>query len=226
MNFRMLVLKVASLALLTLSEGAMAMEMPDKEALNRKLLMAAENNKTEEIIELLKQGVDVNYHSYGQTPLHRACWNNNLEIAKLLIESNADINLADKNGWTSLYAACWNNSKDMAKLLIEHKADINLADNDGWTPLHVACWNNSKDAAKLLIENKADIGCKNKNGKTALDTANEDGYSEIAEIIEQEQERRKFMEEKRALQERRLLGYLQSNSIENGLERVLLLSRK
>ena len=124
-----------------------------------------------------------------------------------------------------LEAAKNNKAEEVIKLL-EQGADINLADNDGWTPLYVACRNNSKDVAKLLIEHKADIGCKNKNGKTALDIANEDGYSEIAEIIEQEQERRKFMEEKRALQERRLLGYLQSNSIENGLERVLLLSRK
>ena len=107
--------------------------MPDKEALNRKLLMAAENNKTEEIIELLKQGVDVNYQDrYGRTPLYRACLNNKLEIAKLLIERGADINVKTLVAWTPLHGACWNNYLEIAKLLIERGSRYKLlADSDG-----------------------------------------------------------------------------------------------
>ena len=48
------------LSALAIGQVAQAMEL-DKEALNKKLLEAAKNNKTEEVIKLLEQGADINF---------------------------------------------------------------------------------------------------------------------------------------------------------------------
>jgi ankyrin repeat protein len=49
----------------------------------------------EEIRYLIDLGADVNIrNNNNKTPLHRACYRNNLEIATLLIQNHADVNLS------------------------------------------------------------------------------------------------------------------------------------
>ena len=64
------------------------------------------------------------------------------EMIRALIESGADINVADQEGRTPLhclqmpqYRLDCENAKDMAKLLIEGGADPEKTDNDGNTPV-------------------------------------------------------------------------------------------
>ena len=64
------------------------------------------------------------------------------EMVRALIESGADINVADQEGRTPLhclqmpqYRLNCENTKDMAKLLIEGGADPKKMDNNGSTPV-------------------------------------------------------------------------------------------
>ena len=74
----------------------------------------------------------------GRTPLHRACGNNALELAKLLIARGADGDAKDNWGWTPLHWACRNNAHELAKLLLEKGAEVGAKNKWGETPLDVA----------------------------------------------------------------------------------------
>ena len=185
--------------------------------------------------------------------MYRACWNNYLEIAKLLIERGADINLADSDGRTPLYRACWNNYLEIARLLIKGNADVNLAEKDGETPLHVACWNNNLEIAKLLIERGADINLADSDDETplyraclrnkleiarlliesnadvtaALNKANNDGNEKMVGFInKQVDERRQELKEKnQSMAAERILAYCEEHKAKVAIEHILLLKR-
>lgn len=98
----------------------------------------------------------------GKTPLILATMHDKYghfnKVAKLLIDSGADLDIQDKKGMTALMGAIYN-----------AKNDKNL-DKES-----------SKEIAKLLIESGANLKLKNNNGKTAYDMAL--GLSEIRDAI-------------------------------------------
>jgi ankyrin repeat protein len=74
--------------------------------------------------------IDVNIQSNnGWTPLHRACYNKNTEIVKLLLEhSKINPNIKNNDARTPLYQAYYLGNFEIAKLLLESpyiKIDIN-----------------------------------------------------------------------------------------------------
>jgi ankyrin repeat protein len=118
-----------------------------------------------EMQELINLGADVNVkNDKGNTPLQVICWNASfftcmyignvskdeieknpiyhittyIELAKLLIESGADVNVKGRNGSTPLHISLF--STDLTKLLIESGADVNVTDYDGSTPLRIGAF--------------------------------------------------------------------------------------
>jgi len=67
--------------------------------------------------------------------LHFACEYSRTNIATLLIENKASIDIVDNKGWTPLHYACRYSHADTAKLLIQNGADITLSNIVGKTPL-------------------------------------------------------------------------------------------
>ncbi len=47
------------------------------------------------------------------------------EVAKLLIENGAALNILLKGGYTALICACYNGHTEVVKLLIKEGADLN-----------------------------------------------------------------------------------------------------
>ena len=73
-----------------------------------------------------------------KTPLHFACENGKLEIAKLLIERNANITLKtekkiwyEHDGMTTIHFAASSGNVELVKLLIAKGAEINEKTADG-----------------------------------------------------------------------------------------------
>jgi hypothetical protein len=63
---------------------------------NPPLSRASVEGNFDEVKRLLAQKADVNEIDQGwSTPMHRACWTNNLEIAKYLIDAKADLTLVN-----------------------------------------------------------------------------------------------------------------------------------
>lgn len=118
------------------------------------ILWAVNENRISEVREILKLDADtVNAKDNdGYTPLHRAAYNNFVDMAKLLLQYNANPNARTELGWTPLHSACkWNNA-DCAHLLLQFGADVNAESDGKQTPLHItATVSNCRNTATVLL---------------------------------------------------------------------------
>lgn len=115
----------------------------------------------------------------GYTPLHRACYNNNVEIAKLLIQYGADVNARTEFGWTPLHSAAkWSNAECVA-LLLQYGADVNAVSDGSQNPLHIAATvsNCRQTAMTLMLDDKFDAATLNNSNETASDIARRTGLT-------------------------------------------------
>ena len=88
--------------------------------------IAALQNNTESLKNLIEKGADVNAkNKYEQTPLHLAAQYGHIETVKSLIENGADVNSKDKYGWTPLHYAAEEGHKEIVEYLIGKDADVN-----------------------------------------------------------------------------------------------------
>lgn len=117
------------------------------------ILWAVNENKINEVREILQLDAETvtAVDDDGYTPLHRACYNNYVDIAKLLLQYNADPSARTKLGWTPLHSACkWGNA-ECVLLLLQHGSDVNAPSDGQQTPLHVAATvSNCRNVATLL----------------------------------------------------------------------------
>jgi ankyrin repeat protein len=89
----------------------------------------------------------------GLTPLQYAARDGRLDVAKILLDSGADINLVEANGITPLVMAIVNNRVEVARFLIDRGADIKAADWYGRTPLWAAVETRNMDVDNASFEN-------------------------------------------------------------------------
>ena len=91
---------------------------------------------------LLDRGADVNAaDNAGETPLHCASREDEVDAVTLLLDRGADVNVADNNGQTPLHYASSSGAVEAVRLLLDRGAGVNVADNNGQTPLHHASRN-------------------------------------------------------------------------------------
>ena len=111
------------------------------------------------------------------------------EIAELLIEKGADVNVklesqtAKENGMggaTPLRGAVANDHKEMAELLIAKGADVNVKEDLGITLLYFA---NTREIAELLIAKGLDVNAKDDEGWNSLHSAVANGHAEVAKLF-------------------------------------------
>ncbi|OGT31480.1 MAG: hypothetical protein A3E87_03900 [Gammaproteobacteria bacterium RIFCSPHIGHO2_12_FULL_35_23] len=85
-------------------------------------------NKTDIGLYLIQLGVNVNLaDTTERTALHWAAENNNIELARLLLQQNADPNAYTAGSQPVLVVPLLRKQKKMINLLIEHGADLNFA---------------------------------------------------------------------------------------------------
>ena len=127
---------------------------------NRTPLLWASLSSSGEFIEtLIDLGADVNAQRTDDkvTPLIlSASWNNFMAVY-LLLDHEADSNIARADGNSPLHIAVSNGFFDITKLLIKKGSNVNLQNKEGRTPLFLGVKNKQKHLIKLLIENEADV---------------------------------------------------------------------
>ena len=146
---------------------------------------AAATGQLERVRELLKKNPEL-IHAYspdGWTALHLNF--GNVEIARLLIDSGADINSVSKNKFTAtpLQGSVVNKSIEVGRLLLARGANVNPRNDDGGNPLHEAAGDGQIEFAKLLLDHGANINAKDDNGKTPLTIALEYKQTEMAKLL-------------------------------------------
>jgi ankyrin repeat protein/WD40 repeat protein len=118
-------------------------------------LIAQSRHITEEVLDLLldagynKEAVD----SWGKTALLEALMNNNVVIAKRLIERGANINHAAPSG-NALSFAVRSGNTDLMKMLLEKGVDLNFVSANGELAINEAISNNNIEIAKYLLTQK------------------------------------------------------------------------
>jgi ankyrin repeat protein len=83
--------------------------------------------------------------------LHLACGFGHKDIAKLLLDKQADVNIQNVRGGTPLHMACGNGHKDIVKLLLDKQADVNVETVGGFTPLYIACQKGHEEISTWIM---------------------------------------------------------------------------
>lgn len=156
---------------------------PDKQG--QPALIAAIRNPSPKSAEVLIRWPKTRLNAqnpHDETPLMMAAFDNQLGLAKLLIEKGADVN---KTGWTPLHYAATKGHVDMMKLLLEMHAYIDAESPNGTTPLMMAAHYGTALATKLLLDEGADPTPKNEKGLSALDFALNGPEKNSVELVEE-----------------------------------------
>lgn len=118
------------------------------------LHQAVTDNNIESVKLVLENGADINqlgpsWYDYGSA-LHIAVQEGHQEIAQLLIEKGALVDLRDNSDLTPLHNAAWNGDLGMVKLLLDAGANITARDYSGATPLACAYSNNRTEIIQFI----------------------------------------------------------------------------
>jgi ankyrin repeat protein len=140
------------------------------------------------VVQLLlwdKPNIDIESKDteYDGTLLLWASKNGHVEVVKLLLKKEADVNAPDLSGGTPLHQASKNGHVEVIKLLLKKEADVNALNCLGSTPLHRASGNRHVEVVKLLLDKEADVNAANKEGLTPLHQASENGHVEVIKLL-------------------------------------------
>ncbi len=104
---------------------------------------------------LVLKGADVNQASrngFHVAPIHSAVAANNTEIARMLIEHGARVNVKQQSGVTPLHSAAQNGNLELLILLLESGAEVNVRMEGGKLPADLAEEKGFKEIAAILTD--------------------------------------------------------------------------
>ena len=121
---------------------------------------------------LIDKGADVNIEmmpSLRRSIIFTPVSTNRLDILKVIVESGANVNHADKDGMTPLIIASQQGYEMIVDYLIAKGAKVNTEDYSGSTSLMLASQHGRGNVVKKLIDSGANINQQAKsNGRSAL----------------------------------------------------------
>jgi Carboxypeptidase regulatory-like domain/Ankyrin repeats (3 copies)/Ankyrin repeat len=130
------------------------------------------------------EGPSVKDKGYGgNTPLHAAIENGNVEMVQVLLNAGAKINARNYEKQTPLMMLDEDATPELVNLLLRYRAKITAVDKEGNTPLmHVAAYGN-EEVLQALVTAGSNVNAINKKGKTALMFAAENNEFENVKIL-------------------------------------------
>ncbi len=142
------------------NKAGRAQEQPAQDARTMYVTRLIQNGDAERLREELTKGLDPDIHIPGgngySLPLIEAINFNQLEIARLLLKSGADINAVNSYMINGLDAAISSRNTDAVKLLLGAGAEIPTRDAHSLSPLNRAILNQDAEIVALLLEAGAD----------------------------------------------------------------------
>ena len=118
------------------------------------------------------------------TPLGFASFKGLADVVKVLLDANADVDGADREGSTPLRNAAYNGHAAVVRLLLDANANVNARMAGGGTPLYYATVFDHPEVVKLLLDAGADISIANSEGETPAYVAAKFDRREISRLLE------------------------------------------
>src|ERR1035437_7523263 len=119
----------------------------------------------------------------GSTALHLAALDGHSAIARLLLDSKAQVNARGLREETPLHMAMYDGHREVVEVLLAGQADVNAQNTAGETPLHVAARKGHRGLVALLLEHHAEVNAKDRQDATPLHATAAEGHKEVAELL-------------------------------------------
>ncbi len=126
------------------------------------------------VSDLIVLGANLDWQdedNYNYTSLHLAAGKGYVEIARMLIDAGADVNVQNEWEQTPLHRAAIFGKVEIARMLIDAGADLDVQNEYGWTPLHMAASNGRVEVVRMLIDAGAIKDISNEDGNLPYDLA-------------------------------------------------------
>lgn len=122
--------------------------------------------------------------SDGQSVLSLCLWNNSLELAKKLIDHEADENISDNDDIPLLHQAILRQCTEAALFLLDQNVDINIkSSEENITALQLAVKRHLPLVVENLCKRGSDMAVLDSEGNSPLWTALDTGQEDIADIL-------------------------------------------
>lgn len=146
------------------------------------LYTSIRNNDLTAIAESVRRSGGAGTDAAGNTPLMVAAAVGSADSMRLLLDSGADPNAANRAGATPLMWCAGDLTK--VKLLLNRGARVDAVSKAGRTPLQVAAYNDGAvETARLLIARGANVNARDKQGGTVLAAAAENNNTAFARLL-------------------------------------------
>lgn len=133
------------------------------------------------VASALAEGAAINEID-GVTALYIASENGNAEMARLLIDQGADVNLPGKFQRAPIGAATKGGHAEIVKLLLDNGADPDQSVKSQ-TPLHMAAENGCLECVMHLVDAGADVNALTSNGGPPIHFAKRSGHQDIVSYL-------------------------------------------
>ena len=150
------------------------------------ILIATESNQPDVVRLILRlcPGAIHQCSDNGISALITAAKLGEISLARELLESGADINHRDKEGYSPLHMAAYKGHSHFIDFLLENHAVIDILDQHCRTPLMLACWRGHMDIVQKLITRGCDLNQQTRHDEiSALTYALEQGQLAIARLL-------------------------------------------
>ena len=138
---------------------------------NFSLQFAVERNMEDVLRMLMEYNPKTNLvDDDGDTALHCMNSRTSVTIAKLLVNSGADLNIRNKTRDTPICKAVWSGNREVVKYLAK-KAKLDVVGGRRGGPLHIACCQSDLHLVKILVNQGADVNLVDPVAGTPLQMA-------------------------------------------------------
>ena len=120
---------------------------------------------------------------YNRSPLVAALFKRHWQVAELLYQNGAAVEVTIFGAITSLHAASADRMIDVARWLLEHGADGNAQMQEGSTPLLLAIGKGCLELVRILLEHGVDFNTSDVHEQSPLHYASRLGHIDIVRLL-------------------------------------------